>query len=387
MPRSILVALISLSAAYFVLGTGSLAVIGLVGPMSQTLQTPPEHIAQLLTVFALTFAVAAPLGQVVLGHLPRRTLLLTGLVILSAASVAGAFAPSYGWLLATRIAAGMGAALLGPMASAIGAGLVKPEQQGRALAIVFGGMTLSIVLGVPLAAWTGTVLGWRAVLAGLGGAGFLVALAAVVCVKDRGCGLPVTLGGFMRVLGARRSGLTVATSLLQMAGQFATYALVTPWLADRYGVGGGWLIAVLLLFGVGGIVGNVLAGAVTDRIGADRTVGASLAGMAIIFVVLLVTPPWLPLGLLLMALWAVTGTLYQAPQQKRLAEIDPARRGLLFASNSSALYLGMSAGSLLAGIVYAHHGAVALPIASLVLMLLSGFAFRGSLAARPVTRA
>ena len=96
--RKTFAALLSLSAAYFTLGTGSLAVIALVPPMAADLGTSPAAIANLLTAFALTFALAAPLSQVLLGHLPRRTLLLGGLVVMSLASIAGAFAWSYGVL-------------------------------------------------------------------------------------------------------------------------------------------------------------------------------------------------------------------------------------------------------------------------------------------------
>jgi DHA1 family inner membrane transport protein len=90
--RQTLAALLALSAAYFTLGTGSLAVIGLLPPMAAELQTSPGAIANLLTVFALTFAVAAPLSQVLLGQFPRRTLLLAGLTVMSLASIAGALA-------------------------------------------------------------------------------------------------------------------------------------------------------------------------------------------------------------------------------------------------------------------------------------------------------
>ena len=152
-------ALIALGVAYFILGTGSLAVVGLVQPMALSLDVTPAAVANLVTAFALAFAVTAPLAQVLFGRHPRRTLLLTGLAIMSLAALAGALATTYWVLLVSRVVAGAGAALVGPMASAIGAGLVPPERQGRALAIVFGGMTLAVVLAVPMAAWLGVLLG------------------------------------------------------------------------------------------------------------------------------------------------------------------------------------------------------------------------------------
>ena len=105
-------ALLSLAAAYFTLGMGSLAVIALVPPMAADLGTSPAAIANLLTVFALTFAFAAPLSQVLLGQLPRRTLLLGGLVVMSLASIAGAFAGSYAVLVRHEAGDGRWAQLL-----------------------------------------------------------------------------------------------------------------------------------------------------------------------------------------------------------------------------------------------------------------------------------
>ena len=228
-------ALFALAFAYFILGTGSLAVVGLVQSMAQALAVSPAAVANLVTVFALAFAVTAPLAQVVLGRLPRRTLLLTGLTIMSIAAAVGALASSYWLLLASRVAAGAGAALVGPMASAIGAGLVPPERQGRALAIVFGGMTLAVVLAVPLSAWLGGLIGWRAVLGILAVLGFVAMGGVALRVQDRNRGVPVDLRALLGVVTQRRAGLSVATTLLQMAAQFATYALITPYLSGAGG--------------------------------------------------------------------------------------------------------------------------------------------------------
>ncbi len=151
----------SLSMAYFVMGTSSIAVVGLVNNMAADLQVSKPDVAVLITVFALTFALAAPLLQVAAGSLPRRSLLLGGLVVMASGCLLSALAPSYGGVVAARVLMALGAAAVGPVASGLGAGLVPPERQGHALAVVFGGMTLASVLGLPLTAWLGAQLGWR----------------------------------------------------------------------------------------------------------------------------------------------------------------------------------------------------------------------------------
>jgi DHA1 family inner membrane transport protein len=368
-------ALLALAFAYFVLGTGSLAVVGLVPSMAPALAVTPAAVANLVTVFALAFALTAPLAQVALDRFPRRTLLMAGLGVMSVAAAAGAIASSYWIVLGSRVVAGAGAALVGPMASAIGAGLVPAQRQGRALAIVFGGMTMAVVLAVPLSAWLGASIGWRAVLGILAVLGFIAMGAVAVQVHDRTRGAPVDLRALLGVVTRRRAGLSVATTLLQMAAQFATYVLIQPYLSERVGLGPGAMVAVLLCYGVGGVAGNVLAGGLADRLGADRTVLLSLAALGATFVALLVLPPSILVVLPLLGIWATAGTLFQAPQHKRLVDIDPARRSLLLASNASALYLGMSLGAFLSGVVHQWAGAAALPFASLALMLMAGLAF------------
>ena len=376
--RKTFAALLSLGAAYFTLGTGSLAVIALVPPMAADLHTSPAAIANLLTVFALTFAFAAPLSQVLLGQLPRRTLLLGGLTMMSLASIAGAFAWSYGVLVATRLAMGLGAATVGPMALAVAAGLTPPEHQGRALAIAFGGMMLATVLGIPLSAWLGELVGWRAVLLVIGLVGLGAAVAVFRLVHDASGGGRVGLGTLFSVLVRRRPGLSVATTLLQMAAQFATYALLLPYLIEHAGLAASWGAVAFFMFGIGGIVGNLAAGRLADRIGADRTVAVSLGGVALTFLGLIVAPPGLVPTFALLAVWAVTGVMFQAPQQKRLVNIDPAARGLLLSLNSSALYLGMSLGAFLSGVLLRTFGAGTLPFGSLLLTGLAAACFAGS---------
>ena len=151
-PAQATAALWALALAYFTMGTSSIAVVGLVSNMAADLRVSKPDVAVLITVFAITFALAAPLLQVAAGSLARRTLLLGGLVVMAAGCALSALAPTYGGVVAARVLMALGAAAVGPVASSLGAGLVPPERQGQALAVVFGGMTLASVLGLPFTA-------------------------------------------------------------------------------------------------------------------------------------------------------------------------------------------------------------------------------------------
>jgi len=376
--------LASLAASYFMLGTGSLAVIGLLDPLAAELHVARTDVAQLVTVFALTFAVAAPLLQIVLGHLPRRTLLLCGLVVLAAGSLMSAIASTFATAVAARVVTALGAAAVGPVASALGAGLVAPQQQARALATVFGGMTIASVIGVPLCAWVGHALSWQAVFAALAVLALLCACSVARTIADRSPGTPLTARSLAQVVQRPATRWAITTTLLQMAAQFASYALVAVLLAERFHVAAAAVSGALLVFGIGGIAGNVLAGRLADRMDTDRLLWAALGGLLAVFAAMAAAPYSAATGIALLFAWAIVGMLFQAPQQRRLIGVAPELRGLLLAMNASSLYLGMSLGAFAGKQAYEAWGAPGLLAASIALAALAASAF--ALSRRAVRR-
>jgi DHA1 family inner membrane transport protein len=371
---SVRLGLLSLSAAYFIPGTGSLAVIGLLEPMAGEFQVSKANIAELVGVFALTFALAAPALQVVLGAMPRRSLLLLGLALLAMGSLGTALAPSFGWAIAARVVMALGAAAVGPTASALGAGIVPPAEQAKALATVFAGMTIATVLGVPLATWIGHTLSWQAVFTVLAGLAVVIGMGAARFITDRSAGPRVAVRSLAQVLTHAATGRGVAVTLLQMAAQFATYALIAVVLTERFHSPASWVSPALLFFGVGGIAGNVLAARLGDRLGTERLLWASIAGLFLAFVALAAAPASTALATSVMVIWALVAMLFQAPQQKRLIGLAPQWRGLVLAMNASALYLGMSLGTVAGTQAYRAWGLDSLAVLSATITVLAGIA-------------
>ncbi len=355
----------SLSLAYFTMGTSSIAVVGLVLPMATDLGVSQPDVAVLITVFAITFALAAPLLQVAAGSLPRRTLLLGGLATMAAGCVLSALAPSYGGVVAARVLLALGAAAVGPVASGLGAGMVPPERQGQALAVVFGGMTLASVLGLPLTAWLGALWGWRTMFSALAVLAVVVALLVAVLVTDRRAAPGTTLASFGQVFRQRAAAWAVAMSVCHMSAQFALFALVAPYLQQRYGLPPAQLSLALLVGGLSGVAGNLLAGRLGDRLGAARSLQWSVLGMGCASGALLLLPglPWL--GIAAYAAWSLAGMGFYAPQQKRLIGLAPDLRNLLLAINASALYVGMSLGAAAGSQAWLHLGPWSLPAVAL----------------------
>ncbi|MEV5569667.1 MFS transporter [Spirillospora sp. NPDC052269] len=368
--RSSSPALVTLALGYFALGTASLAVVGLSAPIAADLRVRPATVGTLVTVFSLVFALAAPLTAVALGRMDRKRVLLIGLTLMLAGGVGSALAPTFATLVAARVVAGLGAAIFGPVASATGSMVVPAEQRPRALAVVFGGMTAATVLGVPLASAAGTAIGWRwtlAVVAILTGAVMALLAGLLPSVE---AGPAPTVRGFARM--ARTPGVVpiISTTLLVLTAQFTVYGVAGAYLASRFGAGTGMVSLTLLVFGAVGMVGNAVGPRLYTRLGGARTIGAALAGLIVTFAALTAVPGALLVGVGVFAFWAFFNTVFMAPQQTRLVELLPEQRGVLLALNASALYLGMSLGSLLgSGLlpVLGARGLSALPLVPLAL--------------------
>ncbi len=377
-PTRALPALSALSLGYFTLGTASLAVVGLSGPIGHDLHTAPGSTGVLVSVFALTFAVAAPLAPAALGRIDRRTVLLLGLALMAAGGALCALAPSYGALVGARVLAGLGGAVFGPASSAVGSLIVPEEQRPRALATVFAGMTVAAVLGVPLCAYLGEAVGWRWTLAGVAAVTLLTLALVAALVPPVPAGAAPTAAAYRQVLTTPGALPAVLTTMLSMAAQFTVYGVAGAYVAARFGAGPGAVTGVLFAFGAAGVLGNASGARLSARLGGARTVALTQAGLAAAFLGLLAAPRSLVAAVPLFALWAYSGQLYQAPQQARLIALRPEQRGLLLALNASMLYVGISAGSLLAGTFLPVLGAGPLPVLGLPALALAGLAHRAS---------
>ncbi len=369
------IALAVLSACYFILAVASLSVIGLLVPMAEGLQATESEIAYLVAAFSITNALAAPLLQTVVGNWDRRRLILIGLTAMAAGTALTGIAQHYGVAVAGRMILAVGAAIVGPMASAAGAALVDVSQRGMALGKVFAGMTVATVLGVPLTAIGGDFLGWRATLLVIAACAMLIALAVWVVVPETPRGQRARLAEIWNILTDRILAPAISVTAFQMAGQLATYAVIAVYLIEWLTFPAAWLPYALMTFGIGGIMGNIFAMRMIDRVGPDVLILASLIGTGSVFVALQIAPTIAWVTFLLLGSWAGASMVLFAPQQSRLIGMRPDMANLLLALNGSAVYGGMAVGSAVGGYVYATAGVFWLAPTSAGFVLLALFSF------------
>ncbi|WP_367139698.1 MFS transporter [Saccharothrix sp. HUAS TT1] len=340
----------ALAGATVAAGTSGYLVAAVLPELAAGLEVSVPQAGQTITAFALAYAVSAPLLAVATGGWERRTLLVAALIVTAAGNLGAAAADGFGWLLAARVVTALGAALTTPAATALAAETNPPGARGRAMAVVTAGLTAATVLGVPAGRLVTDLAGdYRAAFllaAGLcGAAGVLVALAAPAVPAGPAAGLRRRLG----VLRDRSTRRLLAVSLLACLGTFAAYGYLAVLVA-----GGGRVDAavVLLGFGAGGVVGNVLGGRAADRWGSRTPLLVVLAGCAALLAVL---APAVAAGtgpaVAVAVVWGGLFWAFNPPLFAGLVAVDPAQAGMRLALNASAIYLGIAGAGAVGGAV------------------------------------
>ncbi|MBR0932995.1 MFS transporter [Bradyrhizobium jicamae] len=343
-----------LATAAFAIGTEAFVIAGLLPVIAADLQVSLASTGQLVTVYALTYAVGSPLLAVAFNNLDRRTLLALALSSFIAANFLAA--TTFLLLLISRMLMAVGAGLCMPTALAVSVAIASPERRGRAIALVTSGLTVATVVGVPFGTLIGNHLGWRATFVMVAGLG-AVALLGLLFGLPRG--LPrttATLGE--RIAVARRGAIlhALAITVLWAAGGFTVFAYLSVPLRVL-GFGPTEISLALLIFGSAAAIGNLLGGALADRIGPIPTAALGLTGMVLALALQSVTLKFVPpelarplfLGLIFwqgLAAWA-----FYTAQVASIVRIEPNVATIALSLNASALYLGIAIGGMAGAVV------------------------------------
>jgi predicted MFS family arabinose efflux permease len=335
--------LLALAAGMFAVGTDSFVVAGILPQVAHSLGVSVSVAGQMVTVYALSYALLSPVIAAFAAHWPRKRLLLAGLAVFVVGNVITAIAPSLGWVLASRVVAGLGAAMYSPTATASGAALAAPEKRAQALAVVIAGLSTATALGSPMGTFIGSLGNWRDTLWFVSAVG-LAAIGAVHYMLPSIAALPsASLRQRLAPLRDRRVALTLLTTLAAYAGLFSVYTYMGVSFDRATGGRPEVLAGLLLLWGVAATVGNLAAGRLTDRFGSRTIINGAIAVLVLNFLALPWTSASLPTAAIALVIWGVCGWGLVVPQQARLINIAPNAAPLLMGLNSAALYVGVSA--------------------------------------------
>ncbi|HEX3816618.1 MAG TPA: MFS transporter [Mycobacteriales bacterium] len=370
-------ALIWLAVALFSTGIDGYVLAGLLPSIASDLRVSDAAAGQLVSVFALTSALAAPLLGTVTSAWERRRTIACALTVFVVGNIITAAAPSYGFAMAGRVIAALGGCLLAAAISGYVVHLAPEHQRGRALSFVLGGWMTATALGVPV----GLVLGqssWRLPLIMVAVVG-TIALVGIV-VKLPRLELPAgTLSERLRPLRQPRlvATLLVSTGILCSSYTCFTYAV----LILKPSFSAHWMI-ILIMFGYGlaSLLGNTVTGRLADRFTPVRVLTVVLIGLLLNGIFGAISFATAPAGVI-----AVLGLVWffvagignggaAVPQQARLATMVPGSAAIILALNGSAISLGSASGGGLGGLVLTAGGSPArlLIAASVVLLVTLG---------------
>ncbi len=384
--------LLTLALGTFAIGTGSFVFAGLLEGVARDLSVSVGAAGHLVTVFAVTYAVSSPVLVTLAGGVAPRLILMAAMAVFALANAAAVVAPTFGLLLLCRMLAACGAAVFTPTALAVAAGLAPPEERGRSLSIVTGGLTVSFVIGIPLGSIIGTLSSWRMTFV------MVAALGAVAVLGIRALPnieAPAAVSLRERVDALRQPAVVAALCLttLGLMGGFVVFTYVSPLLTEITGFGGAGVSGLLFLFGVAAMFGNSLGGYGADHMGYARMMAAILVllSLALLGFSLLVALSGaalvVPATVLVLAVWGVAGFALNPLQQYRIVGLAPCTRNVALSLNASAIYLGQGVGAGLGALAVGYGSLVTLGwtgalcvVAALVLLLLTNRARRPEVA-------
>jgi predicted MFS family arabinose efflux permease len=345
-----------LAMAAFAIGTEGFVIVGLLPAIALDMQISVAAAGQLVTAYALAYAVASPILAVAFNNLDRRSLLTLALCGFIAGNLLAVAAPTFPMLMASRLLMALGAGLCMPTAIGVAVAIASPERRGRAVALVTSGITVATVVGVPLGSLIGHKFGWRATF-GLVAVLGAIALAGLLFGLPRG--LPRTTATLGQRLAVARHGAVLyalATTAFWGIGGFIVFTYLS---VPLHGLGfdASEISFALLVFGSAAAIGNMLGGILADRIGPAPTAALGLAGMAMALILQSMTlklssPEHARVVLLVLIFgWGIAGWTFYPAQVASIIRIDPQASMIALSLNASAMYLGFAIGGAAGAVV------------------------------------
>jgi predicted MFS family arabinose efflux permease len=365
-PAGTPVALYWLALGTFAIGSEGFMIAALLTMIASDIRVSVARAGLLVSIFALAYALSSPLLTALTGRVDRRRLLIVAMSSFALLNVVAAMSHSFPALAGARVLLACAAGIYTPNANALAGALVPAERRGRAIAIVNGGLTAAIALGVPLGALVGERFGWRMTFVG-------VAVLSAVAVLGLAQGLPlgigatlvsVSLGDRVRAVRNPRVARTLLVTTLWASGGYTVYTYVAPLLYSATTLRGSQIGVALFTWGLAAGLGLFLSGLATDRFGTGVVLRASLsglivalAGLAVVTHVVAPAAAVVPV-LTAMALWGICSWAFFPAQQTRVIEIVGIQVAPVALSlNASFMYLGFSTGATLGSVSLLHVGA------------------------------
>jgi predicted MFS family arabinose efflux permease len=378
-------ALWALALSAFAIGTTEFVIVGLIPTIAASLQVSVPSAGLLVSLYALGVAIGAPLLTAMTGRVPRKQLLLGLMVLFTIGNLVAWMAPDYTALMAARVLTGLAHGVFFSIGSTIATSLVPKEKAASAIALMFTGLTVALVTGVPLGTFIGQHFGWQATFLAVSLLGVIAVIGSAILVpSDIAGSKPAPLLTQLAVLKKPRLLLVYAITTLGYGGSFIAFTYLAPILQQVSGFAASTVSLVMLVYGVSVAAGNIWGGKLADRLGPVRALQIVFALLALVLFVLAFTAPSKTLVLMTVLAWGAVafGNVpgLQVYVVRRAERDAPQAVDVASGLNIAAFNVGIALGAWGGGLIVAHLGLMATPwigalvvVGALLLTTLAGW--------------
>ena len=279
-------ALFALTLSAFAIGTTEFVIVGLVPTIAADLGVSLPSAGLLVSLYALGVAVGAPVLTALTGRWDRKLVLLTLMALFVAGNLLAWQAPSYESLITARILTGLAHGVFFSIGSTIATSLVSKDKEASAIAIMFTGLTVALVTGVPLGTWIGQELGWRATFLVVSVLGLIALIGSAILVpKNLKQSAPAKITEQLKVLTQPRLLLVYAMTAVGYGGTFVAFTYLAPILEQVSGFASSSIGLIMLVYGVSVAVGNIWGGKLADKMGPVKALQFIFSALAVVLLV------------------------------------------------------------------------------------------------------
>lgn len=360
-----------LTTVSFVVGMAELIIGGILDLISVDLDISISRAGLLITIFSLTFAVAAPILLWATEKIDRKKLILFSLFIFLLSNLLAVFSINFTMIFIARILGALSGSLLAVLCMTIAPAIVRRNETGKAIGLVVMGTSASIVLGLPIGLFIGDMFGWRAPFVFISALTIVVIFGVYFFLHRIQTEKPTPLRLQLRTLKNKPILYAQLTMFLYLTGHLTVYAFLTPFVKDILNLNSTWTIVIYFLFGISAVIGGALGGNLSDRFGSKRVI----LTVNILFIITMFSIPLstksLVLFLILLVIWGIMSWSITPALQTYLIKIAPETSAIQQSINNSALHFGIAFGSFIGSMVVKNSSVLYTPIAGGLFLILS----------------